>query len=51
MADIDTSAQQVEKLRETMDRSLQRLNEENTRQLAQMRQTVDEKLQKTLNRI
>ena len=41
---------QVEKLRDTMDQSLNALRQENARQLDQMRQTVDEKLQTTLDK-
>lgn len=39
-----------DRLRETLDRSLQSLREDNTAKLEQMRLTVDEKLQSTLER-
>lgn len=45
-----SSEQKIEALRETVSGSLQRLQEDNSRKLDQMRQTVDEKLQVTLER-
>ena len=43
------SEQKLENIRTTMESRLGRMQAENTRQLDEMRQTVDEKLQKTLD--
>jgi DNA recombination protein RmuC len=40
----------LEKIRETIEKKLQTLQEENTRKLEEMRNTVDEKLQNTLEK-
>jgi DNA recombination protein RmuC len=45
----DTEAK-LEKIRETIEKKLQTLQEENTRKLEEMRNTVDEKLQSTLEK-
>ena len=44
------SDEQIEKLRVSTEQSLQRIREENSRQLDQMRRTVDEKLSDTLEK-
>lgn len=43
-----TNEQRLERMRETVERSLRELQEDNSRQIERMRQTVDEKLHKTL---
>lgn len=41
--------QKLENVRTTLAQSVNKMNEDNTKKLEQMRETVDEKLQKTLN--
>lgn len=44
------SEERMERMRETLEDGLQRMNEDNRRELEQMRQTVDEKLSATVDR-
>ncbi|MCD4734717.1 MAG: DNA recombination protein RmuC [Bacteroidales bacterium] len=49
-ADINKqTTDSVKEVRETIEKQLKSIREDNTRQLDEMRKTVDEKLQKTLN--
>ena len=45
---LGSNEARLERMRQTIEGGLQKINEDNRQQLEQMRQTVDEKLQRTL---